>query len=50
MKYLRPTISLAEKYNLSAYLKQTIEIVQRRIEGSFGKDKEKQTGLGAWFG
>ncbi len=50
VKYLGPTISLVEKYHLSPYLKQTIEIVQRRIEGVFGRDKEKQTGLGAWFG
>ncbi len=50
VKYLGPTISLCEKYNLSPYLRQTIEIVQRRVEGVFGKDKEKQTGLGAWFG
>ncbi len=50
VKYLQPTISLAKKYNVSAYLQQTIELLQHRIEGVFGKDPEKQTGLGAWFG
>jgi DNA polymerase II large subunit len=50
VKYLEPTISLAKKYNVSTYLQQSIELLQFRIEGVFGKDKEKQTGLGAWFG
>jgi DNA polymerase II large subunit len=50
VKYLEPSISLAEKYNLPAYLKQSLELVKRRIEGVFGKDKEKQIGLGKWFG
>ncbi|PIN80062.1 DNA polymerase II large subunit [Candidatus Woesearchaeota archaeon CG10_big_fil_rev_8_21_14_0_10_30_7] len=50
VKYLEPTISLAKKYNLDPYLVQTIDLLQQRIEGVFGKDKEKQLGLGAWFG
>ena len=50
VKYLGPTISLAKKYNVSAYLQQAIELLQVRIEGVFGKEKEKQLGLGAWFG
>ncbi len=50
IKYLEPTISLAKKYNVSDYLKQSIDLLQERIEGVFGKEKEKQTGLGAWFG
>ncbi|MDO8661022.1 MAG: DNA polymerase II large subunit [Candidatus Woesearchaeota archaeon] len=50
VKYVEPAISLANKYNLSPYLKQTLNLLQRRIEAVFGKDKEKQTGLGAWFG
>lgn len=49
-KYLEPTISLANKYNVSDYLKQTIELLKVRCEGVFGKETEKQTGLGAWFG
>jgi DNA polymerase II large subunit len=50
IKYLEPTVSLAKKYNVSAYLQQAIELLQVRIEGVFGKDREKQLGLGAWFG
>jgi DNA polymerase II large subunit len=50
IKYLQPAISLANKYNLSAYLKQTLELLQRRVDEVFGKEKEKQEGLGKWFG
>jgi len=50
IKYLEPTESLAKKYDVSPYLKETIELLRNRIEGVFGKDAEKQTGLGAWFG
>lgn len=50
IKYLEPTISIAEKYNLSPYLKQTIEILRRTVDSVFGKEKEKQEGLGKWFG
>ncbi len=49
IKYLAPSISLAEKYNVAPYVRQTLELTKRRVEGVFGKDKEKQTGLGAWF-
>ncbi len=50
VKYMEPSISLAEKYNVPAYLKQTLELTKRRIEDNFGKEKEKQEGLGKWFG
>ena len=50
IKYLEPTISLAKKYNVSAYLQQTIELLQVRVDAVFGKEAEKQMGLGAWFG
>ncbi len=50
LKYLGPSISLAEKYNVSPYLKQTLELLKMRTESVFGKDKEKQEGLGKWFG
>lgn len=50
VKYLEPSISLAKKYNLPAYLRQTLELTKERIESVFGKDKEKQEGLGKWFG
>jgi len=49
IKYLGPSLALAEKYNLPAYLKQTLQLTTARIESVFGKDKEKQEGLGKWF-
>lgn len=50
VKYVEPAVSLAKKYNVSPYLQQTLELLQQRIEGVFGREKEKQAGLGAWFG
>ncbi len=49
VKYLEPSISLAEKYNVPDYLKQSLELLKRRVESIFGKEKEKQIGLGSWF-
>jgi DNA polymerase II large subunit len=50
IKYLEPTISLAEKYNVSPYLKQTLKLLQLRVDSVFGKEREVQEGLGRWFG
>ncbi|MBI1934916.1 DNA polymerase II large subunit [Candidatus Woesearchaeota archaeon] len=50
IKYLEPAISLSDKYNLPPYLKQTLLLTKDRVEGVFGRDKEKQEGLGRWFG
>jgi DNA polymerase II large subunit len=50
IKYLQPMKSLAKLYNVSPYLKQSIDLTERRVDEVFGKDAEKQTGLGAWFG
>jgi len=50
IKYMEPAISLAEKYNLPSYLKQNLELTKRSVESIFGKEKEKQEGLGRWFG
>jgi len=49
LKYLQPSISLAEKYDVSDYLKQNLQITQRMVEGVFGREKEKQQELGNWF-
>ena len=49
IKYLEPSLSLAQKYDLPQYLKQTLEITKRRIESVFGKEPDKQEGLGKWF-
>jgi DNA polymerase II large subunit len=50
VKYLEPAISLAYKYKLPTYLKQNLELTKRGVESLFGKEKEKQEGLGRWFG
>jgi DNA polymerase II large subunit len=50
VKYLEPALSLAEHYNLPSYLKQSLELTKRRVEGIFGKEREKQEALNRWFG
>lgn len=50
IKYLEPAISLADKYDLPSYLKQNLELTKRGVESLFGREKEKQEGLGRWFG
>tara|TARA_B100000315_G_scaffold259143_1_gene313825 strand:+ start:178 stop:1473 length:1296 start_codon:yes stop_codon:yes gene_type:complete len=50
VKYVEPMTSLATKYEVDEYLQETIRLLHKRIEGVFGKDAEKQTSLGAWFG
>lgn len=49
VKYLEPSISLAEKYELPNYLRQDLELTKQRVELVFGKEKDKQEGLGRWF-
>ena len=48
-KYLEPALNLANKYNLSVYLKQTLDLVKGYIDSIFGKEKEKQEKLENWF-
>ncbi len=48
-KYMDPALDLAQKYNLPAYLQQSLKLLKCRIESVFGKEKEKQEGLGKWF-
>ncbi len=48
-KYLQPSLNLAEKYFLPDYLKQTLDILKRRVEALFGKEPTKQTGLGKFM-
>ncbi len=50
IKYLEPSISLAENFGCDDYLKDSLYLIKFRLECMFGKDKEKQAGLGAWFG
>ena len=48
-KYLELALELAEKYELSSYLKQTLDLVKRYIDSIFGKELEKQEALEKWF-
>lgn len=48
-KYLEPALNLANKYNLSSYIKQTLQLTKENIDSIFGKELEKQEALGKWF-
>ncbi len=50
VKYMEPSLSLARHYDVGPYLTQTLEMLKERIEGVFGKEKEKQESIKAWFG
>ncbi|MFC1686825.1 DNA polymerase II large subunit [Nanoarchaeota archaeon] len=50
VKYLAHSLRLAEDYDFSPYLKQCLEIVQENIYLIFGKEKDKQVGLGGFIG
>jgi len=46
IKYLEPSLELTRKYEFSPYLRETIEILEKNVIAVFGKEKEKQAGLG----
>ncbi|MDK2849408.1 MAG: polymerase large subunit [Candidatus Woesearchaeota archaeon] len=48
-KYLQPSLELAEKYDVDAYIRDSLNIVKTRIDSLFGKEKEKQQGLSAFM-
>ena len=48
IKYLDYTLKLAEEYDASPYIKESLYILKERIEEVFGKEKEKQLGLEAF--
>ncbi|MFW6283222.1 MAG: DNA polymerase II large subunit, partial [Minisyncoccales bacterium] len=48
-KYLDLALELTQKYNLSPYIIQTIELTKEVIDSIFGKELEKQEGLNKWF-
>ena len=48
-KYLEPALGLVEKYHLSTYMKQNIELIKRYIDSVFGRETEKQEALKKWF-
>ena len=45
MKYLEPSLMLAREFNIPDYLSQDLMILQRKLEGLFGRDAEKQVSL-----
>ena len=49
VKYLEPALALAQKYNVSEYVRQTLELTKSYIESIFGREKEKQEALKKWF-
>jgi len=50
VKYLGHSLRLAREYDFSPYLKQTIDMLQLNVEDIFGREKEKQAGLGDFIG
>ncbi len=48
VKYLEPAISLAEGYDVPPYIRQSLHLTRSYIESIFGREKEKQEGLGKW--
>ena len=48
-KYLEPAMDLANKYNLSPYIKQNLELTKRYIDSIFGRELEKQEKIDRWF-
>ncbi len=48
-KYLEPALDLANKYNLSPYIKQNLELTKRYIDSIFGRELEKQERLESWI-
>ena len=48
-KYLEPALQLARRYNVSPYIKQSLELTKNSIESIFGFEPEKQQELQKWF-
>jgi len=49
IKYLGHSLKLVDNYNFSPYLKQTLELLKLNVDHVFGKEKEKQVGLGSFL-
>lgn len=49
-KYLQPSFEIAKNYNIDPYLVESLELVNLRMEGVFGKELEKQKNLNGFFG
>ncbi|MCH8520121.1 MAG: hypothetical protein LAT82_05190 [Nanoarchaeota archaeon] len=49
-KYLQPSFEITKKFKIDPYLVESLELVNLRMEGVFGKDLEKQKNLAGFFG
>ncbi|MCD4666397.1 DNA polymerase II large subunit, partial [archaeon] len=49
VKYLQPSLSLAEKFELPTHLRQSLNLTKMMIESIFGREEDKQEALGKWF-
>jgi len=49
MKYMQGALDLANKFNVSSYLLECLELAKKDIESIFGRDKEKQESISKWF-
>lgn len=49
IKYLASALDLARTYEVSRYLLECLELVEKDIHGIFGREKERQEALGKWF-
>ena len=49
VKYLHPSLMLAQKYDFSPYLKQVLEVLKLNADNIFGKELDKQAGLGQFM-
>ncbi len=49
LKYMQPAMDLARDYQVSEYLRESLELNQMYIESIFGREKEKQESIAKWF-
>jgi len=49
VKYLNPAMNLANKYGVSDYVKQNLELTKHYIESIFGKEIDKQQTMNKWL-
>ena len=49
LKYMQGALNLANTFGVSSYLIECLDLVNRDIEGMFGRDAEKQEALSKWF-
>jgi len=49
IKYLEMAIQLAKKYEISPYVRQSLDLARMSIESMFGKETEKQQALKKWI-